>query len=284
MRAEIDALHANQTWRLVQAPTDANIVGCKWVYRIKHNPDGSVSRYKARLVAKGFHQTEGIDYTETFSPVVKPTTIRLVLSVAFSRGWSIRQVDVNNAFLHGDLSEIMYMTQPLGFVDPSRPHYVCHLQKALYGLKQAPRAWFSKLSTALLADGFTQCLSDVSLFVYSRDSILCYVLIYVDDIIITGSSPDFVSGLIGRLHSQFALKDLGQLSYFLGIQTTFSEDVLHLSQQRYLLDLLQRTGLADCVHYLHLSLLVDSFLGTLVILCLILLCIGALSVHYSILC
>ncbi|KAF5780127.1 putative RNA-directed DNA polymerase [Helianthus annuus] len=237
MHAEIDALHANQTWRLVQAPTDANIVGCKWVYRIKHNPDGSVSRYKARLVAKGFHQTEGIDYTETFSPVVKPTTIRLVLSVAFSRGWSIRQVDVNNAFLHGDLSETVYMTQPPGFVDSSRPHYVCRPQKALYGLKQAPRAWFSKLSTALLTDGFTQCLSDVSLFVYSRDSILCYVLIYVDDIIITGSSSDFVTSLIGRLHSQFALKDLGQLSYFLGIQATFSEDVLHLSQQRYLLDL-----------------------------------------------
>ncbi|KAM0063403.1 putative RNA-directed DNA polymerase [Helianthus debilis subsp. tardiflorus] len=246
MRAEIDALHANQTWRLVQAPTDANIVGCKWVYRIKHNPDGLVSRCKARLVAKGFHQTEGIDYTETFSPVVKPTTIRLVLSVAFSRGWSIRQVDVNNAFLHGDLSETVYMTQPPGFVDSSRPHYVCRLQKALYGLKQAPRAWFSKLSTTLFADGFTQCLSDVSLFVYSRDSILCYVLIYVDDIIITGSSSDFVTGLIGRLHSQFALKDLGQLSYFLGIQATFSEDVLHLSQLRYLLDLLQRTGLADC--------------------------------------
>ncbi|KAJ0572915.1 putative RNA-directed DNA polymerase [Helianthus annuus] len=245
MRAEIDALHANQTWCLVQPPTGANIVGCKWVYRIKHNPDGSVSRYKALLVAKGFHQTEGIDYTETFSSVVKPTTIRLVLSLAFSRGWSIRQVDVNNAFLHGDLSETVYMTQPPGFVYSSRPHYVCRLQKALYGLKQAPRAWFSKLSTALLADGFTQCLSDVSLFVYSRDSILCYVLIYVDDIIITGSSSDFVTCLIGRLHSQFALKDLGQLSYFLGIQATFSEDVLHLSQQRYLLDLLQRTGLAD---------------------------------------
>ncbi|XP_022024726.1 uncharacterized mitochondrial protein AtMg00820-like [Helianthus annuus] len=91
MRAEIDALHANQTWRLVQAPADANIVGCKWVYMIKRNHDGSVSRYKARLVAKGFHQTEGIDYTETFSIVVKPTTIRLVFSVAFSRGWSIRQ-------------------------------------------------------------------------------------------------------------------------------------------------------------------------------------------------
>ncbi|KAJ0531909.1 putative RNA-directed DNA polymerase [Helianthus annuus] len=220
MRVEMDALYANQTWSLVPAPTGANIVGCKWVYRIKRNPDGSVSRYKARLVAKGFHQTEGIDYTETFSPVVKPTTIRIVLSIAFSRGWSIRQVDVNNAFLHGDLSETVYMSQPQGFVDASRPHHVCLLQKALYGLKQAPRA--------------------------CRDSVMCYVLVYVDDIIITGSSSDFVTHLIERLHSRFALKDLGKLSYFLGVQATFSDDVLHLSQQRYLLDLLQRTGLAQC--------------------------------------
>ncbi|KAJ0787642.1 putative RNA-directed DNA polymerase [Helianthus annuus] len=246
MRSEMSALHSNKTWVLVPAPTDANIVGCKWVYRIKHNPDGSVSRYKARLVAKGFHQTEGIDYTETFSPVVKPTTIRLVLSVAFTRGWTIRQVDVNNAFLHGDLSETVYMSQPPGFVDSSHPHHVCLLQKALYGLKQAPRAWFSKLSSALITDGFIQCLSDTSLFVYSRDSVICYVLVYVDDIIITGSSSAYVTGLIERLHSQFALKDLGALSYFLGVQATFHEDTLHLSQQRYLCDLLQRTGLAEC--------------------------------------
>ncbi|KAJ0444424.1 putative RNA-directed DNA polymerase [Helianthus annuus] len=141
---------------------------------------------------------------------------------------------------------MVYMAQPQGFVDASRPRHVCLLQKALYGLKQAPRAWFSKLSSALIADGFSQCVSDTSLFVYSRDSVMCYVLVYVDDIIITGSSPDFVTRLIERLHSRFALKDLGQLSYFLGVLATFSDDVLHLSQQRYLLDLLQRTGLAQC--------------------------------------
>lgn len=246
MNVEISALHSNQTWVLVPLPPNANIVGCKWVYKIKRNPDGSVSRYKARLVAKGFNQTEGIDYTETFSPVVKPTTIRLVLSIAYSRGWDIRQVDVNNAFLHGDLSESVYMEQPPGFVDPSRPQHVCLLKKALYGLKQAPRAWFAKLSTALLSFGFTQCVADTSLFVYSTSGSTCYVLVYVDDIIITGSSSTFVADLIRRLDSQFALKDLGTLNYFLGIQASFAPDGLHLTQQRYLLDLLHRTGLSQC--------------------------------------
>lgn len=246
MRAKISALHSNRTWVLVPPSSCTNVVGCKWVYKIKRNSDGSVSRYKARLVAKGFLQTEGIDYTETFTPVVKPTTIRLVLSIAYSRGWDIRQVDVNNALLHGDLSETVYMSQPPGFVDATRPDHVCLLTKALYGFKQAPRAWFAKLSGALLKLGFTQCGFDASLFVYHSSSITSYILIYVDDIIITGSSSGFISALIQKLHSQFSLKDLGKLNYFLGVQATFSETGLHLSQQRYLLDLLQRTGLSQC--------------------------------------
>ncbi|KAK9053993.1 hypothetical protein SSX86_025068 [Deinandra increscens subsp. villosa] len=217
MNTEITALHSNQTWVLVPAPPKANIVGCKWVYRIKRHPDGTLSRYKARLVAKGFHQTEGLDYNETFSPVIKPTTIRLVLSVAFSHRWDIRQLDVNNAFLHGDLSETVYMSQPPGFEDPTRPNHVCLLKKALYGLKQAPRG-----------------------------QVTCYILVYVDDIIIIGSRSTFVNSLITKLHAQFALKDMGTLSYFLGIQATHSEDTLHLSQQRYLNELLQRTGLSQC--------------------------------------
>ncbi|KAK9078942.1 hypothetical protein SSX86_003001 [Deinandra increscens subsp. villosa] len=246
MQTEIDALHSAQTWVLVPPPSTTNVVGCKWVFRIKRHADGSVSRYKARLVAKGYHQTEGIDYTDTFSPVVKPTTIRLVLSLAFSLGWGIRQVDVNNAFLHGDLSETVYMAQPPGFIDPTYPHHVCLLKKAIYGLKQAPRAWFSKLSNTLLEFGFTQCVSDTSLFIYCHQSVTCYMLVYVDDVIITGNSPEFVSEVVSRLHSRFALKDLGIISNFLGIEATTHNNVLHLSQQRYLLELLQRTGLSQC--------------------------------------
>jgi hypothetical protein len=109
-------------------------------FRIKRNANGEIERYKARLVAKGFHQQPGIDFAETYSLVVKPITIRTVLSIAVSAGWDIRQVDVSNAFLHGHLQETVYMAQPPRFQHPQYPAAVCKLRKALYGLKQAPRA------------------------------------------------------------------------------------------------------------------------------------------------
>ena len=126
-------------------------MGCKWVFRVKRKADGLVDKFKARLVAKGYNQQPGVDYNETFSPVVKPATIRTVLSIAIMNGWPLKQMDVNNAFLHGNLIETVYMMQPPGFKDLSRPNYVCRLRKAIYGLKQAPRAWYSTLKTALLA-------------------------------------------------------------------------------------------------------------------------------------
>ena len=150
MSEEFDALVCNGTWDLVPSNALTNVVGCKWVFRIKRAPNGSISRYKARLVAKGFHQRPGLDYTDTFSPVIKTTTIRIVLSIAVSRGWSLRQLDVNNAFLQGHLSETVYMAQPPGFVDPASPSHVCRLRKAIYGLKQAPRAWYNELRQFLL--------------------------------------------------------------------------------------------------------------------------------------
>ena len=140
MDLEYSALMKNKTWHLVPPRKGTNIIDCKWVYKIKRKADGSLDRYKARLVAKGFKQRYGIDYEDTFSPVVKATTIRVILSVAMSRGWSLRQLDVQNAFLHGVLEEEVYMRQPPGYEDKSLPNYVCKLDKALYGLKQAPRA------------------------------------------------------------------------------------------------------------------------------------------------
>jgi len=140
MQAEFDALQANDTWTLVPRPRGVNLVTGKWVFRHKFKLDGSLDRYKARWVLRGFTQRPGIDYDETFSPVVKPATIRAVLTLALSRSWPIHQLDVKNAFLHGTLTETVYCAQPTGFVDSSRPDYVCRLNKSLYGLKQALRA------------------------------------------------------------------------------------------------------------------------------------------------
>src|SRR3954463_8655401 len=145
MNVEYEALMKNKTWHLVAPEKGKNVIDCKWVYKIKRKSDGSIDRYKARLVAKGFKQRYDIDYEDTFSPVVKAATIRLVLSIVVSRGWSLRQLDVQNVFLHGVPEEEVYMKQPPGFESKNTPSYVCKLDKALYGLKQAPRAWYSRL-------------------------------------------------------------------------------------------------------------------------------------------
>ncbi|GJR00665.1 ribonuclease H-like domain-containing protein [Tanacetum coccineum] len=150
-----------------------------------------------------------------YSPVVKPATIRTVLSLAVSRNWPIHQLDVKNAFLHGHLSETVYMHQPPGFVDPNKPDYVCHLQRSLYGLKQAPRAWFQRFASYAKRVGFQHSKTDSSLFVFHRGSDIAYLLLYVDDIILTASSSAFLQRIIASLHNEFAMKDLGSLNYFL---------------------------------------------------------------------
>nr|KYP50346.1 Retrovirus-related Pol polyprotein from transposon TNT 1-94 [Cajanus cajan] len=154
MGEELEALHKNQTWQLVPRTSNMHVIGSKWVFKSKLKPDGSLDRLKARVVAKGYHQVDGVDYIETFSPVIKLGTIRLIITVALVQKWHIHQLDVKNAFLHGVLSENIYMEQPPRMADPNSPIHVCKLQKALYGLKQAPRAWFDHFSSFLLKYGF----------------------------------------------------------------------------------------------------------------------------------
>jgi hypothetical protein len=160
MQDEYDALVNNGTWSLVFLPY-ANVVSGKWIYNYKYHSDGSLARYKARWVVRGFSQQPGIDFDETFSPVVKPATIRIVLSIAPSRSWPIHQLDVKNAFLHGNLDEEVYCQQPSGFVDTRCPDYVCRLHKSLYGLKQAPRAWYQRFAHFTHRLGFVASKSDV---------------------------------------------------------------------------------------------------------------------------
>ena len=242
------ALHKNKTWHLVSAHQGKgkNVIDCKWVFRVKKKSDETIDRYKARLVAKGFKQRYGLDYEDTFSPVVKAATIRLVLSIAMSTGWSLRQLDVQNAFLHGVLEEEVFMQQPPGFEDKSKPLHICKLDKALYGLKQAPRAWYSRLSSKLQALGFAPSKSDTSLFIYNKSNTSIFVLIYVDDIIVTSSSDEAVTGLLKDLNSEFALKDLGDLHYFLGIEVKRAGNDLYLTQEKYATDLVAKSGLKGC--------------------------------------
>jgi hypothetical protein len=246
MASEFDALQRQHTWSLIPPSNDQNLVGCRWVYKIKRNTDGSVSRYKARLVAKGFHQKAGVDFAETFSPVVKPPTIRIILSLAAQNHWPLRQLDVSNAFLHGFLKENVFMAQPLGFVDSAQPSHVCKLHKSLYGLKQAPRAWFERFTSHLLTLGFTASLADASLFVLHTGSTTVYLLLYVDDIIITGNNSTVVSDVISQLSTTFELKDLGPLRYFLGLQIEYKRVGLFVHQQKYLTDLLHKFHMPDC--------------------------------------
>lgn len=209
MGDEINYQVQHNTWTLIPPHPSYNLVGCRWVFRIKRKADGSVERFKSRLVAKGFNQHPGIDYFETFSPVVKQPTIRMVLGQAVSCGWVLRQLDVNNVFLQGELSEDVYMAQPPGFIDADRPDYVCKLSKAIYGLKQAPRAWYNALRTFLLECNFYNSVADTSLFILNTMDIYLFVLVYVDDIVVTGNSASHVQTFIDLLAARFSIKDMG---------------------------------------------------------------------------
>jgi hypothetical protein len=229
MKAEFAALLSNHTWTLCPRPIHQKVFRNKWVFKLKQNSDGTIDRYKARLVAKGFDQEEGVDFNEIFSPVIKPATIWLVLALTVHFHWVIHQLDIFNAFLHGYLEEEVFMEQPKGFEDPHFPDYVCHLNRSIYGLKQAPRAWFMCLSQALLELGFSNSAVDTSLFMFHHNSVHIFVLIYVDDILVSSNSPSAISSLISRLQREFAVKDLGALSYFLGIQATQLPHALYLT-------------------------------------------------------
>ncbi|KAJ0617172.1 putative RNA-directed DNA polymerase [Helianthus annuus] len=245
MNCEMEALYRNNTWVVVDLPKGRKPIGCKWVYRIKYKANGEVERYKARLVAKGFNQREGIDFGETFSPVVKMVTVRVVLKLAVNKGWPLYQLDINNAFLYGSLSEDVYMTLPQGYFDNDK-NKVCKLVKSLYGLKQAPRQWNEKLTSVLVDMGFVQSLCDYSLFVMCKNDVFLVLLVYVDDIVITGNNMTEITKVKQGLSDTFKIKDLGVLKYFLGIEVLYSNDSVCLSQRKYCLDLLSEFGYLGC--------------------------------------
>lgn len=204
-----------------------------------------MERYKARLVVLGNHQKGGDDYTDTFSPVAKMTTVRVFLDFAANKNHEIHQMDVHNAFLHGDLHEEVYMKLPKGFLS-SNDTRVCRLRKSLYGLKQAPRCWFEKLGDALLQYGFTQKRSDYSLFVYSKNGVSLRILVYVDDLIISGNTSADIASFKDYLSTCFHIKDLGHLRYFLGIEVARNSTGIYICQRKYATDIVTEAGLLGC--------------------------------------
>ncbi|KAH9718181.1 retrovirus-related pol polyprotein from transposon RE1 [Citrus sinensis] len=231
----------------VDLPPGKKPVGCRWIYTIKYKADGSIERYKARLVAKGYTQTYGIDYTDTFAPVAKINTIRILLSLAVNLDWPVQRFDVKNAFLHGDLFEEIYMDLPPRCSGTERLNQkVCKLKKSLYGLKQSPRAWFGKFTKAMIRFGYNQINSDHTLFIKKRQGKITALIVYVDNMVVTGNDEEETEALQKYLSRECEMKDLGALKYFLGIEVSRSKGGIFLSQRKYALDLLHEMGMTAC--------------------------------------
>lgn len=245
MSCEITSLEGQHTWDLTHLPPGKTALISMWVYKLKFNADGTVERPKARLVVCGNRQVEGVDYGETFAPVAKLTTVRTLFKIAAVKGWEVHQMDVCNAFLHGDLEEEVYMRLPPGYKTDD-PTLVCKLRKSLYGLKQAPRCWFAKLSQALLKFGFIQSYEDYSLFTYIRGEDSLRVLIYVDDLIICCNNLGMLVKFKEYLSNYFRMKDLGKAKYFLGIEVSRGTGGFFLSQRKYALYIIADAGLLGC--------------------------------------
>jgi hypothetical protein len=247
MNEEMKALQKNSTWDIVDLPKGKKPVGCRWVFTIKYKADGTIERCKARLVAKGYTQTYGIDYMETFSLVAKLNTVRIILSLAVNLDWPLHQFDVKNAFLHGTLQEEVYMELPPSCKQQTEGNkQVCRLRKSLYGLKQSPRAWFGRFTNFMKTVGYTQSNSDHTLFLKHNEKHITILIVYVDDIIVTGDDSGERKRLHEHLAREFEMKDLGELKYFLGIEVSRSDKGIFLSQRKYALDLLSETGMTAC--------------------------------------
>eukprot|EP00253_Pinus_taeda_P004118 PITA_04118 len=189
MTEEYESIMKNDVWEVVPRPQDKTMVTSKWLYKIKHATDGSTEKYKARFVARVFSQKKGIDYDEIFAPVARYTTMRLIIALAASQGWNLHQMDVKTAFLHGSTKEEVYMEQPEGVEIYDRKSHVCKLKKALYGLKQAPRAWYERIDSYLMKLRFNRSEADPNLYFKVEDDKPLILVLYVDDLFLTGADP-----------------------------------------------------------------------------------------------
>lgn len=244
MDREMASLRENSTWELVELPAGAKAIPSKWVYRVKLNPDGSVSKYKARLVAKGYDQRKGIDYSETFSPVAKLQTIRLLLGVAATEKMHLAQFDVSTAFLYGELDETIFMKQPDGYDDGTGK--VCKLRRSLYGLKQAPRCWNRRIGKFLEKLQFRVSKEEPCLFIREKNGAKVVLALYVDDGLVAATHQEDLQEFLGQLEAEFKIVQ-NEATYFLGLEIEkFDNGDIKICQKSYAQKILERFNFSDC--------------------------------------
>ncbi|GJS21921.1 retrovirus-related pol polyprotein from transposon TNT 1-94 [Tanacetum coccineum] len=244
MQEELNQFIANDVWELVPQPKNMTIIGTKWVFRNKLDENGVVSRNKARLVAQGYNQQEGINYDETYAPVARLESIRILLAYAYALDFKLFQMDVKSAFLNGFINEEVYVAQPLGFIDFEKPDHVYKLKKALYGLKQAPKAWYDRLKAFLIKHEYKIGMVDNTLFTKKKSSNLIIVQIYVDDIIFGLTCQDMCDEFAKIMHDEFEMSMMGELNFFLGLQIKQMEDNI-FNQSKYIKEMLKKFGLEE---------------------------------------
>jgi hypothetical protein len=246
MKEEYLSFKENDAWTLVDLPKGAKPVKSKWVFKIKRDSNGDISKYKARLVAKGFTQKYGIDYTETFSPVVRTSTLRMLMAIATELDLDIHHLDFSTAFLNGELKETVYMQQPEHFVVPGREDKVCLLKRSIYGLKQSSRMWNEKINQVLTSLNFKRLSSEPCVYHRNDSSKICIIALYVDDLYLFCSNETEKLHLIERLMSTFKMKDLGPAQHILGMRMKRGIDCLRLDQSVYIQNILEKFQMTDC--------------------------------------
>ena len=249
MDEEMQSLVKNHTWKLARLPKGKKEIGCKWVYAQKEGfPSKNDVRYKARLVAEGYAQNEGIDYNEVFSPVVKHSSIRILLALVAQFKMELVQMDVKTAFLHGDLEEEIYITQPDGFKVTGKENWVCKLSKSLYGLKQSPRHWYKRFDQFMIGQNYTRSSFDHCVYFRKlQNGYFIYLLLYVDDMLIASRNQGVICRLKAQLSKELEMKDLGEAKKILSMEIARDRQrgTLCLTQKHYLKKVLQRFGMSE---------------------------------------
>ena len=249
MREEVRSLKANRTWKVVERPQDTNVVDCKWVLRIKKNAAGEIDKYKARLVTRGFTQIHGVDYYETYAPVARLASFRLLIALANRNCWPIESFDFDSAFLNSVLGEdeVVYLEQPVDFSEADPKRYVFRLVKALYGLKQGAKSWYDALCQALVELGFRRSEADHGVFVKEEKDSVIILAVHVDDCMVIGHPPSAIERFKVEINEKYKMTDLGTCTWLLGIRLNrdLAKKTISLSQLPYIESIVTRFNFDD---------------------------------------